>query len=113
MPEGACGLRTEDLELLRSVLARFPAVTSVKLFGSRAKGTHRNGSDVDLALFGDRSALGHDLLLEISEVLNEETPLPYRFDLVDYAALENEALRDHIDRVGILIHSPSRPQQSP
>jgi uncharacterized protein len=106
-----CGLRAEDWAVIRGVLARYPGIKSAVLFGSRAKGTHRNGSDIDLALFGSGSSdLDHDLILEISAVLNEETLLPYHFDLLDYDRLESPVLREHIDRVGIPIHPIPKPR---
>jgi predicted nucleotidyltransferase len=102
MPEARHGLSTEDLSLLDKVFSRFPGVQSVVLFGSRAKGTHRAGSDVDLALKGD---IGRERLVEISHHLNEETLLPYRFDLVAYDSIENVALLEHIDRIGFELHT--------
>lgn len=101
MPDRNDGLREGDWTTIRQVLARHAAVQAAKLFGSRAKGTHRHGSDIDLALLGP---VEREQLLEISEELNERTLLPYRFDVVAYDTLDSPALRAHIDRVGILIH---------
>lgn len=112
MHDGDFGLHEGDLEAIRKVLADFPGIVSVKLFGSRAKGTYRNGSDVDLALYGN-PAIGRNLVLEVSQVLNEETLLPYHFDVVDYASLESVALREHIDRIGIQIHPRQDQTQLP
>jgi uncharacterized protein len=51
-------LNPAELALLRSVFQRHPEITVVKLFGSRAKGTHAPSSDIDLALWGKVDALG-------------------------------------------------------
>lgn len=60
---------------ITSVLSRYPGVVRAVLFGSRAKGTARDGSDIDLALEGedlDEETVGHirnaldDLLLPVS-----------------------------------------------
>lgn len=102
MPE-AFGLSEQDLSIIRSILSRNPRIHCALLFGSRAKGTFRRGSDVDLALIGDD--LSREDVLDTSLALNEETPLPYRFDVVDRARIENRELVEHIDRVGQELYS--------
>ena len=72
------------------------------LFGSRAKGNFRPGSDVDIALKGQSVNL--DDVREIAYALNEEGFLPYQFDIIDYNRIDNEALREHNDRVGMALY---------
>jgi len=67
------------------------------LYGSRAKGTYRPGSDIDLTLFGD--ALDLDTLGQIATRL-EESPIPYQVDLSIYGLIEHASLREHIERAG-------------
>lgn len=76
-------------------------VESAILFGSRAKGKAKAGSDVDIALSGKQ--LTRMDIVSLSMKLNEESCLPYSFDLVDRAAIDNPELADHIDRVGIVL----------
>ncbi len=100
------GLRLTDLQTIIQVVSDFPQIEQLIIFGSRAKGTFKQGSDVDLALKGN----GIDLktTLKIGSILNEETAMPYFFDVLDYDAIENNELRDHIDRVGtILMPAPA------
>jgi predicted nucleotidyltransferase len=92
------GLSDADLTTIRSVFVRNSRIWRAILFGSRAKGTFRRGSDVDIALEGEE--LSREDIVSISLVLNEETNLPYRFDVVDRNRLENQELAEHIDRVG-------------
>ena len=96
------GLRESDLEIILAILKEFPQVQEAIIFGSRAKGNHRNGSDLDIALKGP------DLNLEISSSisyrLNEETILPYKFDILDYKSIHNSELTSHIDRIGKTIY---------
>lgn len=92
-------LSQEEIEHIRSVFHRHSEVKAVKLFGSRAKGTHRAQSDVDLALWGDIDELGAQAIA--AEL--DELPLPYRYDVVAFASIRLQALRDHIERVGIQI----------
>ncbi|MEM9090533.1 MAG: nucleotidyltransferase domain-containing protein [Cyanobacteria bacterium P01_F01_bin.53] len=95
------GLKERDLKHIRAAAAELEAVEQVVLFGSRAKGTYQQGSDVDLAIVGE--GITHTTVLRLLESLNEERPLPYFFDVVDYNSLDDEPLRSHIDRVGIVL----------
>ncbi len=93
-------LQPSELELVRSVLRLHPEVHSATLFGSRAKGTHSERSDVDLALSGNLEALG---AAAIAAEL-EELPLPYRFDVQALNQISLAPLLEHIQRVGIEIY---------
>jgi uncharacterized protein len=72
--------------------ANFAQVRTAILFGSRAKGNYRNGSDVDIALEIDGD--GYDMCLALADYLNEETLMPYHFDMIDLAAVDNAELLD-------------------
>jgi predicted nucleotidyltransferase len=89
-----------ELELLTSVFRRHPRIRRVALFGSRAKGTQRPESDIDLALWGEVDPLGSE---EVAGEL-DELPLPYRFDVVPFASIKLDSLREHIERVGVTIY---------
>ncbi|MBS9402419.1 nucleotidyltransferase domain-containing protein [Halomonas sp. TRM85114] len=95
------GLDTDTLEAIRGTLARFPAVERAILYGSRAMGTQRPASDIDLTLVGE--SLGNDELQEIDLAL-DDLLLPWTFDLSIHHRLVNEALRAHIDRVGVTLY---------
>lgn len=90
------GLKPWELSLIRSVFKAHPEVRRVWLFGSRALGTSRPNSDIDLAIEGDARPLD---LAAVAEDL-EELPLPYKFDVLSLAELQNEALRTHIAQWG-------------
>lgn len=95
------GLPEPTLQAIRQVLANEPAIDRVFLYGSRAKGTHRPGSDIDLAIEGPR--LTHDRLLRLATAL-DELDLPHAIDLSLVHEIENPALLDHIRRVGIAFY---------
>jgi predicted nucleotidyltransferase len=95
------GLPESAVARIGQVLAAHPAVERAVLYGSRAKGTHRPGSDIDLTLFGE-SLTARDLG-GIADAL-DELLLPYTIDLSLYAALDHPGLRDHIDRVGVVFY---------
>lgn len=92
------GLHQQDLAEIERIFNKFPAVEEAILFGSRAKRTYRKGSDVDIALKGRK--IDYGLVNILSALLNEESTMPYFFDIVHYDTLTNEELRAHIDRVG-------------
>lgn len=96
-----CGLTRQTLDALTSVFIRHSRLTKVILYGSRAKGTFRKGSDVDLTLIGDQ--LTHADLLEI-ETQIDDLLLPYKVDISLYHFVDNENLREHIDRVGVVLY---------
>ena len=100
------GLRDSDLKEIIQVLEKITEVESVRIFGSRTKGNYRNGSDVDLAVFGKN--LAFDRLLHIGAMLNEETMMPYHFDVLDYYCIQNADLVNHIDRLGKVIYSKEK-----
>lgn len=77
----------------------------VILFGSRAKGNYRNGSDIDLAIKGENCTAS--LALDIEAYVNEELPIPHMIDIIDYQSLTNSDLKEHIDRVGMIFYHKS------
>jgi predicted nucleotidyltransferase len=91
------GLPPDTLGTIRQILADFPVVQKAIIYGSRAKGTHRPGSDIDLTLLGE--ALDLDTLGQIATRLEEST-IPYQVDLSVFKLIEHAGLRHHIERVG-------------
>ena len=91
------GLSQREVGLVVDVLRRHSEVTSARVFGSRAKGTHTPGSDVDVAIWGDVDALEAEAIA--AEL--DELPLPYRFEVRAFDLIELRSLREHIERVGI------------
>ena len=98
------GLSDFDLQIILKALERFPNIERALLFGSRAKGNFQPGSDVDIALIGKE--LGNAATC-IGGTLNDQSPLPYYFDILWYDQITRQDLRDHIDRVGIPIYQRS------
>ncbi|MBI5214215.1 MAG: nucleotidyltransferase domain-containing protein [Ignavibacteriae bacterium] len=97
------GLSEQDTSNILEVLEQFPEVDEAVIYGSRAKGNYRSGSDVDIALKGNQ--LTYNTIVSISFQLNEDTLLPYHFDVTDYSKISNSDLREHIDRVGKKFYS--------
>lgn len=97
-------LSPTELDLVRSIMRRHPEVRSAILFGSRAKGTHSNRSDVDLVVTGDVEPLRAETIA--SEL--DELPLPYQFEVQPLTHIHHRPLLDHINRVGICIYAAAK-----
>jgi predicted nucleotidyltransferase len=99
MKENKTGLKDSDLKEILRLILKYPEIEEVKIFGSRAKGTYKKGSDLDLCISGKN--LKSSTLANLSDDLNEESLLPYYFDLLDKRKISSEALLAHIKEYGI------------
>ena len=97
------GLLDRDLKYILEATHKYPEIEEVILFGSRAMGNYKKGSDVDLAIIGE--SVDRKTIRRLSDDLNEEYPLPYFFDVISYKDISNQELVKHIDNVGISIYT--------
>jgi len=95
------GLSEKQLEEITAFIAQYPEVETAVLFGSRALGTFREASDVDIALQGE--GVSFALAAKMKFNIEEDSYLPFMFDFVAYPTITNEALRKHIDTKGVVI----------
>lgn len=95
------GLSEKTVTVIREIFAEFHSVEKAILYGSRAKGTFRHGSDIDLTLMGE--GLNLQLLTDIAGKL-EESPIPYQVDLSLWDRIDHQGLREHILRVGVVFY---------
>ncbi len=100
------GLQKRDIEYIIRASRELPEIEEVILFGSRAKGTHKKASDVDMAIKGKE--ISDKTVKRLSARLNEELPLPYFIDIINYKTIRNQDLIDHIGRVGEEIYRKDR-----
>ena len=95
------GLSENDEKHILQALTQFPEIEQAVIFGSRALGNYKPGSDVDLAIAG--AAVTRKTVLRLRALLNEDLPLPYFFDVAHYEKIQNDALKQHIDHEGRLL----------
>lgn len=95
------GLAGDVIDKILGVFKKYPQVEKAVLYGSRAKGNFKPGSDIDLTLYGD--GLDLNLVNKISTEL-DDLLLPYMIDLTIYSDLANADLIDHINRVGVAFY---------
>lgn len=99
------GLKEQVVEQIVSVFRENQLVDEVVLYGSRAKGCSKPGSDIDFAIKGDQLDLKE--LNRISLAL-DDLLLPYTFDLSIYRHISNSDLLEHIERVGIIFYKKNK-----
>lgn len=95
------GIKEEQWDMLCYIFAKNPRIEKVILYGSRAKGTFKPYSDVDITL------VGSDLsTTDLADTMNaiDDLLLPYMFDVSLYHKLKSPKLLDHISRRGIVIY---------
>ncbi len=91
------GLAEEDINKINSVFSKYPDITKVIIYGSRAKGDFKASSDIDLSLVTERKDVS--FLFKIENEI-DDLLLPYKVDLSIYSLLDNDNLKDHINRIG-------------
>ena len=97
IPETECGLSLSVQNKLSELFAKKPFIEQVVLYGSRAKGNFKSGSDIDLTIKSSSMQI-NDLLKIENEI--DDLLLPYKVDLSIYSLIDNENLKDHIARLG-------------
>ncbi|MBP7260269.1 MAG: restriction endonuclease subunit S [Bacteroidia bacterium] len=102
------GLEEHIIEQITNLFEQQPKINKAILFGSRAKGNYKPGSDIDIALQGAE--------LNTKDILNlyvkwDDLDMPFKIDLINYHTLNEPALKDHIDRVGIELYSRWKEKQ--
>ncbi|MDD2760362.1 MAG: nucleotidyltransferase domain-containing protein [Methylomonas sp.] len=95
------GLKPHTISAIQRVFAKHPKIERAVLYGSRAKGNYRPGSDIDLTLFGE--SLSYAELCRIETEI-DDLLLPYTLDLSLYDQIDNADLREHILRVGLVFY---------
>ncbi len=91
------GLSDSVIRELQGVFSRHANISKVLIFGSRAKGNYREGSDIDLVAIGD--GLDYSQLIKILTEI-DDLELLYSVDLLNYDKTINTPIGDHINRVG-------------
>jgi len=105
------GLSEATIERIRAVFAKYPQVEKAVLYGSRAKGNYRNGSDIDLTLFGGADLTLDDLHKMMDEI--DDLLLPYTIDLSIFNQISDPDVVEHIQRVGVPFYEKQEREQEP
>ncbi len=95
------GLKQRDIKNIQKAVKDFPEIEKVIIFGSRAMGNFKNGSDIDIAIKGQN--ITRKIITRFTGLLNYELPIPFFIDVVNYDSISNNELMKHIDNEGKLL----------
>ena len=100
------GLLDRDIKYIIKALEQHDEIEKAIIFGSRAMGNYKKGSDVDIAIIGE--SVNRSIIYKLDDCLNEVYPLPYFFDIIQYNEITNENLINHIDNEGKVIYTKNK-----
>lgn len=95
------GLKQRDIETINNIFKKYKEIKTVYLFGSRATGNYKTGSDIDFAVM---NKVDDEIIYKLIDDF-EESSLPYFVDVINYCTIDNEYLKANIDKYGILFYS--------
>lgn len=96
------GLTAQEIEEIAKYLGRYPEVEMAKVFGSRALGSYKEASDVDIAIFG--AGVTNKIAGNLKYDIEEDSYMPYFFDVINYNDIKVTSLKEHIDKYGVVIY---------
>jgi len=97
------GITEQSFNYIVESLRLYKEIEKTILFGSRAIGNYKKGSDIDLSITGEN--VTDETVLSLSTKLNQELPIPYYFDIINYHTIDNIKLKEHIDQFGLEIYN--------
>jgi predicted nucleotidyltransferase len=97
------GLPDSAMQKINSVFVQYKSIEKVVIYGSRARGDFRKGSDIDLVIFGKLDSM--DKIHIAGQI--EDLPIPYLVDISLFSNIKNENLIEHIERIGKVFYSPA------
>ena len=95
------GLKDSVIHQIRQVFSRYEELEQALLYGSRAKGNFKPGSDIDLTLIGE--GLNQKILTKLEDDI-DDLMLPYTFDFSILKQVTNDDFIDHVKRIGIVFY---------
>ena len=95
------GLTDNEMQILHELFAENEKIEQVILYGSRAKGTYKPFSDVDITIVG--KGLTEQDVHRLYAAL-EKSSIPYMFDIFTFDTLKNEIRKDHSSRSGVILY---------
>ncbi|MCF6356628.1 MAG: nucleotidyltransferase domain-containing protein [Draconibacterium sp.] len=97
------GVSSKSLELIFSAISDFKEIEKASIYGSRAVGNFKTGSDIDIVLYGKE--ITQQTVLKLKVKLEHDLPIPYFFDLIHYETISKSELKAHIDSFAKVFYS--------
>lgn len=95
------GISEKSFKKILDALTKFPEIKKAIIFGSRAIGNAKPGSDIDIALEGEK--ITDEIVRDIKVVLNEKVNIPYFVDVINLNTIKNDELEEHIHNFGKIL----------
>jgi predicted nucleotidyltransferase len=92
----AIGLNQNEINQIINCAQKFPEIEKLAVFGSRTSTNHQKYSDLDLCLFGKN--LTSEIRSQFIDEIEENTLIPYSFDIVIYEKIQNPIFKTQIDQ---------------
>ncbi len=92
------GIYEKTYKLILEALESTNEIEAAFIFGSRAMGNYKKGSDIDIAVSG--SNISPKVIMSLKSTLNEELPIPYFVDVIHLESTQNADLKEHIIKYG-------------
>ena len=90
------GLTERSYQKIKEVINKYSDYEFI-VFGSRARGDYKNGSDLDLAVKGEIDEKNYYAILNSFDLLD----IPYMIDIVFISKIKKKELLDAIQRDGV------------
>ncbi|MBR2290329.1 MAG: nucleotidyltransferase domain-containing protein [Clostridia bacterium] len=90
------GLTMETYEKILNLIEKYPDL-EFKVFGSRARGDYKDGSDIDIAIFGEACEDTKFHVLNEFDLLD----IPYQVDVVFVKDIRKPEFLESIERDGV------------
>ncbi len=100
------GLPEHAVDQLVNLFSQYKSIHRVIIYGSRATGNYRPGSDIDLCIDADQMNLTQ--LLKIENQI-DDLLLPWKIDLSLKHSIDNPNLLQHINDVGVVFYAAPVP----
>ena len=90
------GIYPKSYHEILKIIESCRSIDEVIIYGSRAKGNYREGSDIDITILGAVTAADFNKLWQDLD----DSYVPYKFDISIYNKLNSDSLKEHIERAG-------------
>ncbi len=100
------GLTSETMTVITDAISDISTIETVLLYGARAKGNYRNGSDIDITLLGQALTLDNSVYPLMDKL--DDSYLPYTFDISIFEQIDNKDLIENIKRLGEIFYMKSK-----
>ncbi len=100
------GIYDNSYNLIVKTFSMYTKIEKAIIFGSRAMGNYKKGSDIDIAIIGEK--IDFETTSRLHGMLNEELPIPYFVDVVNFNTIKVQELKQHILNIGIIVYEKDK-----